>query len=672
MKRETLTGLLRPLVERMHTGHCWRKTADGPRRIDEVLTEIHLSEHVMGGAAYGLCPIAPGTATCRTACLDFDSHKGDTPWADMLATAANASLSLEMDGYAPHLFRSSGGKGIHIYLVWSDPQDAYSVREMLRRVLASCGLKPGTGGVVKSEVEIFPKQDEVPADGYGSMFVLPWSARSEPLEPFSGWRDSAPVPLHDRPAPSPVASTDAPDLVRLKSALDAIPNTGDKELSYDDWRNIIFGIHHATDGDDRGLALAHEFSARSSRHDAEFLDGRVWPYVRGERGGAVVTEGTVYATAAAHGWHDPTLVDDFEILLPSQAADAATSGIDSTDTTPDEGISYNFVPEVVFREGKPPAYILHNVIPDADLVVVYGESGSGKTFFVLDMVQSIARGEPWRGLTAKRGRVAYIVAEGSGGFRKRLKAYQQHNNVEATDLFVLADAPNFMAVPHVKAVIKAIKRLGAVSVVVVDTLAQVTPGANENAGEDMGKVINHCKQIKKHTGATVILIHHSGKDASKGARGWSGLRGAMDAEIEIVRAEHDRVATITKMKDGEEGTEFGFKLGSINVGTDEAGDTITSCVVEHGDAVAKRGRRALPLGEVERPVMDIVMDLYGLDGGAITIDDVCTEYVRRTPHDPQAKRDLRRQGALKAIKSLADRGKFSVDGAIIVLPVTGE
>jgi hypothetical protein len=176
--REKVAALM-PLVERLHRGHCWVKTAEGPRRIDERLDDFKIAEHIEGRKAYGACPIAPGESTTRVALLDFDSHKGETPWPEMLRTAQDVAFVLEQGGYAPILFRSSGGQGIHLYLLWDEPQDAYSVREMLRDVLAGLGLENGTGGVLKRQVEIFPKQDSVPADGFGSMFVLPWAGESE-------------------------------------------------------------------------------------------------------------------------------------------------------------------------------------------------------------------------------------------------------------------------------------------------------------------------------------------------------------------------------------------------------------------------------------------------------------------------------------------------------------
>lgn len=175
--REKVAALL-PLVERMHRGHCWLKTPEGPRRINEPFTEFMLAEHCAGRKSYGLCPIAPGTSTTQVACLDFDSHKGEMSWPDMAKVAQEVLAVAELCGMPGVAFRSSGGNGIHLIFMWPEPQDARSVRESMRQVLEAVGLVNGTGGVLKGEVEIFPKQDSVPLDGFGSMFVLPLAGES--------------------------------------------------------------------------------------------------------------------------------------------------------------------------------------------------------------------------------------------------------------------------------------------------------------------------------------------------------------------------------------------------------------------------------------------------------------------------------------------------------------
>lgn len=175
-------SILTPLADRLHRGHCWVKTNDGPRRIAAALDDFKIAEHAAGRKAYGACPIAPGTSCCQVGVLDFDSHKGDVPWASMLDVASNVSFFLTQEGCAPVLFRSSGGSGIHLYVMWEAPQEAYDVRGLLAEALRCFGLKNGTKGVANNQAEIFPKQEKVPAGGFGSMFILPFAGKSELLE----------------------------------------------------------------------------------------------------------------------------------------------------------------------------------------------------------------------------------------------------------------------------------------------------------------------------------------------------------------------------------------------------------------------------------------------------------------------------------------------------------
>jgi hypothetical protein len=164
------------------------------------------------------------------------------------------------------------------------------------------------------------------------------------------------------------------------------------------------------------------------------------------------------------------------------------------------------------------------------------------------------------------------------------------------DVGVIPDAPNFLVADDVKAVVAALRTFGKLDVIVVDTYAQVMPGGDENGGVDGGKVVKHCQLLHKLTGAVVILVHHVGKDLTKGARGWSGLRAAADVEITVERAQDHRAATVTKQKDGEEGAEFGFKLNTVSIGEDDDGEDITSCVVEHTAAVAEVRTEERPQG----------------------------------------------------------------------------
>jgi RecA/RadA recombinase len=90
-------------------------------------------------------------------------------------------------------------------------------------------------------------------------------------------------------------------------------------------------------------------------------------------------------------------------------------------------------------------WLVRGLLPRAELAVIYGESGSGKSFLALDLAAAITRGIEWRGRRTATGRVVYVCAEGAGGFKARLRAYARGHSVELAELpAVIADAPNLL------------------------------------------------------------------------------------------------------------------------------------------------------------------------------------------------------------------------------------
>lgn len=321
-EKRALVGALQPVVSRVRTDISAIKYKDREGNTqqawtDEALTEGHLIKHVNGvGPARGCCPIKAGEDVTMVALFDLDSHKGEIPWSGMAEWADKITQASRMFGLEPIPFRSSGGNGIHLIFLWDDPQDAYTVRQTMKSVLESLGLKDGSGGLVDGQVEVFPKQDSVPVGGYGNQFVLPLAGMSEPLIPMLDyepagkgytvgmvWPVSEPVGKMEKPVRALTTVVEGSvELAALRSALAAIPNEGEHELDYEPWRNVIFALHAETGGSDDGLALAHEFSSRSSKYDPDFLDNRVWPYITDREGG--VTGRTILAMAKTHGWQE--------------------------------------------------------------------------------------------------------------------------------------------------------------------------------------------------------------------------------------------------------------------------------------------------------------------------------------------------------------------------------
>lgn len=350
---------------------------------------------------------------------------------------------------------------------------------------------------------------------------------------------------------------------------------------------------------------------------------------------------------------------DFEDISDHDDAPVDTM---STPPVPEEKLRFPVETLEQFASHPPQPWIIKGVLPQAGLAVVYGESASGKSFFCLDMVMAIAQGQAWRERKTRKGRVVYVVAEGAGGFRNRVQAFANHHGIGIADvpLGIINAAPNLIERKDAVALAKSVLKSGGADVIVVDTLSQTTPGANENSGEDMGKVLAHCREIHRVTGALVLLIHHSGKDSSKGARGWSGLRAAADVEIEITRNESLRTAKVTKQKDGEDGAHWNFVLDTVTLGMDEDDDLITSCVVSYDvPQEAFTATRKEPNTDWRRAALAVAQEFAQDQLSGIEKEAVITECMRR-PVKPDIQERKRRYNFRVAIEWLAEEGYFTL------------
>jgi hypothetical protein len=339
-------------------------------------------------------------------------------------------------------------------------------------------------------------------------------------------------------------------------------------------------LHHECEGDDTGFELWDEWSTEGSTYPGtEGLRGQ-WESFdrRAGNGHRQVTMATVLKMVKQAGGsttvNPPKAASVQEV---SAKVDALVANL-----VPSEGVyspvgytgRFPVLSADEMSEQKTAKWLIKGVVPAADIVTIFGASGSGKSFVVLEMAACIALGVPWRGHKAEKGRVVIIAAEGSGSYGKRIKALAQYLGISPKDLDigVIVVPPNLMEEGDVTDLAASIKAVGGVSLIIIDTFAQVTPGANENGAEDMGLALSNVRVLRTTTGATVELVHHAGKDAHRGSRGWSGIRAAVDAELEVTRDEDSGARQIrtTKQKDGEDGLKWGFKLETILLGLDEA------------------------------------------------------------------------------------------------------
>jgi hypothetical protein len=241
--------------------------------------------------------------------------------------------------------------------------------------------------------------------------------------------------------------------------------------------------------------------------------------------------------------------------------------------------------------------------------VLYGESNSGKTFLALDMAAAVERGIQWMGRNTSPCAVLYLASESPQSVQTRLRAYKKRHGAELANFFIIPNPISlFDSEADVAAVIDVVVRLERdrrvkVGLIIGDTLARLSAGANENAGEDMAVVMANCDRIKNAAGAAFGLIHHSGKDAARGMRGWSGMRAHVDTEMEVkADADGNHQAEITKQRDLDgKGDVIGFRLDVLDVGANQWGGKRTTCVVVASEAIQQhevKGRKPTPSGRI--------------------------------------------------------------------------
>ena len=251
-----------------------------------------------------------------------------------------------------------------------------------------------------------------------------------------------------------------------------------------------------------------------------------------------------------------------------------------------------FWPEL--RKLPRPEYLVKGVLDAGTLAEIFGPTSCGKSFLGTDIGLHIAVGWDWNGHKVRQAGVLYVNAEGGAAIVNRLDAWQRHHGESLDDIAfaVVLEPTSLLDKAGVDQVIADAGKVPDLRLIVIDTAARVMPGGDEGS-ESMSLFVAACDRIRAETGATVLVIHHSGKDASKGSRGSTVLPFGADTVIEVSHDATTKVATVhlNKQRDGDTGELLSFKLKVIELGTDADDDLITSCVIEATDKGASRSQR---------------------------------------------------------------------------------
>jgi hypothetical protein len=303
---------------------------------------------------------------------------------------------------------------------------------------------------------------------------------------------------------------------------------------------------------------------------------------------------------------------------------------------------------------------IKHVLPAHGLAVLFGPSGSGKSFLVLDLLQNLALGRDWFGHKVKQCAVTYVALEGEAGVANRVKAYQVRHGSTAMNIRYVTQSFQLLDGNDINALAEAIQAEGTGDVVVLDTLSRAVPGSDENDGKTMGQIVNAAKLLQESIGGLVLLVHHTGKVAANGMRGHSSLHAALDCAIEVKRQGHHREWIVAKSKDGEDGASHPFKLEGVEVGIDEDGESITSCVIFENPSEHAIGKKKPVLGKNQTIALNALKLSFS---NSIDTGNECT---------PHAEPSLGYEEAIEIIathmpteaKHKKERAKEALDGLV--------
>jgi hypothetical protein len=234
------------------------------------------------------------------------------------------------------------------------------------------------------------------------------------------------------------------------------------------------------------------------------------------------------------------------IVAPAGAVNPVTSKAD--DLADFDAHSYD---NETIQLLRPPEPLIGELLPRDSLAQLYGPSGHYKSFVALDWAEHLAHGIDWHGSKVHEGPVVYLAAEGAPGTGQRVRAWMEHHH-HPEQLhgvhFQTAPVNLFQSAERFTHFTDWCEQRQPV-LIVIDTLARSSVGAEENSAKDMGQIVESMDALRRRTGACVLIVHHAGKDTSRGARGSSALRGALDTEIEVAASGTSTTLKWTKTKD---------------------------------------------------------------------------------------------------------------------------
>ena len=484
-------------------------------------------------------------APSKLVAIDIDPRNGGTETFEQLQ-AAHGSLRSEVMAY------TGGGGEHHVFLIPPNVQ-----------INLPGSLGPGidlkANGYIVAEPSIHPSGKQ-----YG------WEASSSPLDgvvpsPLPDWLRSLKVTLsmpQMRPGDVPVDPQQASDAREALHCLNAD--------AYEDWLHAGMALHSTRWGHP-AYAMWCAWSQQSDKFDATVCRKKWQSFTSDqERGDIGLTLAWVFGQAQQRGWRNP------RAALTAIAAPTPSALLLNLEQLQQASASIT--------------WLVKGVVPADSIGLLFGGSGTFKSFIALDMALHVAHGMKWLGRKTTKGPVIFIAAEGGAGLWRRIEAWHKQRNLswQGIEFYVVPVAVALLT--DAQSIVIAAQGVGVKPLLVtVDTLAQTFDG-EENSASDMSAYLRALNNSFRSLWQCVVLvIHHSGHQATERPRGSSAIRGNVDFLLGVFREEAQMIANLEchKQKDGELFDAVSFDLTSQTLAVDSDGDAVTSLVAAHINSAAE-------------------------------------------------------------------------------------
>ena len=326
--------------------------------------------------------------------------------------------------------------------------------------------------------------------------------------------------------------------------------------------------------------------------------------------------------------------------------------------------------------------LVEGLIAVGDIAVFYGAAKIGKSFLTVDLALSLSNGDVWFDRSTRHAKVLYWAGEDFKGLIARRAACTRHKG--ACGVFSIGDDPLSLAPSKAADTLDALSNVLRYElapsslkdpsnysklppVLIVDTWAMLTASMDENSGKDMSAAMAALRELQTRVfNLTIIIIHHGGKDGSRGMRGHSSLLAAVDVAIEVDRSSKGLGRwSVRSARRNPTGATGHFRLKQVSLPHNEfslAGKQLKTCILEEMDAVGK----GITLSDKDIQVLDILKSLEGTNAAnpcevapnrvAVNVT-VFRAKLKATIFD-QTSDDARRKAADRAVAQLINAGKI--------------